>query len=142
MIFYLFIIAQTLVYAGLLAMIGKPDPLPLATGYLGLILMSAMFIAVGLFSSSVASLILSGSIWGQIIAAVMTFVGLFFLWLIGALSGFAGGVLHLLMRCISFYGREGFSKGIIDTRDVVYYLSLTAFFIFLSIRALESRKWR
>ena len=135
LVFYVFLILPTLAYVVLLLVWGNPDIGSLLTGYLGLVLLAGVFLSIGLFVSTLST--------NQIVAAVVTFVILILGWLLGYLSAsfpsflkevaaYAGFIEHLF----------NFTKGLIDSRDIIYYLSLIVFFLFLSIRGLEIRRWK
>jgi ABC-2 type transport system permease protein len=97
--------------------------------------MGTCFIAIGIFFSSLTS--------SQIVAGAATFgVSLFFL-VIGWASAFAGPVLAKVIAQFSLLDHyDSFSKGIIDLQDVTYYVFLTAFFLFMTLRSLESSHGR
>ncbi len=124
----------TFYYPILLMCFGDPDMGPIATGYLGLFLLGCASLAVGLFASSLTS--------NQIVAAVVAGGILFALW-------FTGMVANLLPEAIgeaigyfslSYYFPD-LMRGVIDTRGIIYYLSITALFLFLAIRSLENSRW-
>ena len=131
----LFLFAVMLVLSALhmvvLAIYGNPDPGPMLSGYLGVFLVGASFLAVGLFASSLTE--------NQIVAAVIAFGVLLLFWVIGASSDTGESVLGYLSIVNHF---EAFTRGVIETRDIVYYLSMTAMGLFLTHIALESEKWR
>jgi ABC-2 type transport system permease protein len=105
------------------------------TLYLGMVLMGAAFLAVGIFASSVTE--------NQIVAALITFMILILLWAIGWGSESAGGTVGEVMRHISVSDHlENFAKGVIETKDVVYFLDLTLVFLAFSLLSLQSRRWR
>ena len=110
---------------------GNPDIGPLLSGYLGLFLLGASSIAVGLFASSLTE--------NQIVAAVISFGILLVFWIIGATSTADSSILGYL-SIINHY--ENFTKGVIETIDVVYYLSFTFFGLFLSYIMLDSERWK
>ncbi len=114
-----------------LAAYGNPDIGPVLSGYLGVFLVGASFLAVGLFASSLTE--------NQIVAAVIAFGVLLLFWIIGASSDAQGSVLGYLSIVNHF---EGFTRGVIETSDIVYYLSMTAMGLFLTHMVLESEKWR
>ena len=131
----------TLVYPLFLASVNEPgtgagvEIGPLLSTYIGLFLMGGAFIAFGMLASSLTS--------NQIIAAVISFGALLIFWLIGFSSYTAGPVLGGILRHISLLEHfENFSKGIINSQDVIYYLNFTIFCLFLTLRSLESNKWR
>jgi ABC-2 type transport system permease protein len=131
----------TLVYPLFLISVNEPgtgagvEIGPLLSTYIGLFLMGGAFIAFGMLASSLTS--------NQIIAAVISFGALLIFWLIGFSSYTAGPVLGGILRHISLLEHfENFSKGIINSQDVIYYLNFTIFCLFLTLRSLESNKWR
>jgi ABC-2 type transport system permease protein len=128
-------LALTLYYPILLIAFGDPDLGPIGTGYLGLFLLGSTALAIGLFASSLTS--------NQIVAAVVAGGILFFLWFIGTTAEFLPEALREIINhlSLSFYFPD-FIRGIIDTRGVVYYLSITALFLFLAVRSVENAKWR
>lgn len=125
----------TLLYPLLLAFFSDPEPGPIIAGYLGLFLMGCTFISIGTFFSSLTS--------NQLVAGVTAFgVGLFFL-IIGWAVPFVGPKFAGLLGQFSLLQHfESFSKGVIDTQDVSYYIFMTFFFLFLTLRSLESTRWR
>jgi len=110
---------------------GNPDIGPLLSGYLGLFLLGASSIAVGIFASSLTE--------NQIVAAIVSFGILLVFWIVGATSDAENSILGYL-SIINHY--EDFTKGIIDIKDVVYYLSFTFFGLFLSYIMLDSERWK
>lgn len=125
----------TVLYPLLLVKHANPEPGPIITGYLGLLLIGAAYIAMGLFFSSLTD--------NQMVAGVMTFgCGLLFLiasWLTPFVSPTAAAILNQLSILDHF---ESFSMGVLDSNDVIYYLSFSAFFLFLTSRMLDSNRWR
>ncbi len=128
-------LSATLLYPVLLLVFADPEIPPIISGYFGLFLMGASFIAIGTFFSSLTS--------SQLVAGVSTFgVSLLFL-IIGWTAPLAGPVLSSILSEFSILVHfESFSKGVIDTKDITYYIFLTGFFIFLTLRSLESARWR
>jgi ABC-2 type transport system permease protein len=114
--------------------LGVLDMGPVWTGYLGLILFGAAAVSIGMLVSSFTS--------SQAVAAIVTFVVLLCLLMTGVVVEKAPEELGTILRFISFDTRlDGFSRGLIDTRDVVYFLSVTVVCLMISFRALERRKW-
>jgi ABC-2 type transport system permease protein len=132
---YAVMLGFTLLYPLLLYKYATPELGPVLTGYLGLFLIGAAYIAMGMFFSSMSE--------NQLVAGVSTFgCGLLFLviaWLSPFVSPAAATVLAQL-SIIEHY--DSFSKGVLDSNDIVYYLNFTAFFLFLSSRVLDSNRWR
>jgi len=103
--------------------------------YLGMVLMGAAFMAVGLFVSSLTE--------NQIIAALGTFMILLILWAIGWPADSTGGWLGAVLRHLSISEHlENFTRGIIETKDVIYFVDLTVAFLIFSLLSLQSRRWR
>jgi ABC-2 type transport system permease protein len=132
---YATMIGATLLYPALLLVFNaRPEWGPLATGYLGLLLMGGMFLAVGVFASSVTE--------NQIVAAIVTIGVLLMLWIIGWSAEFATGPIATVLTHLSLIEHnDTFAKGVLDTKDIIYYVDITALALFLSLRSLESRRW-
>jgi len=114
--------------------LGPLDYGPIMTGYLGLILFSAAATAIGLLVSSLTE--------SQAVAFFITFFVLGVLWFMGNVAESMGGMAGTVLNFVSFQSRlESFNRGLIDTRDVIYYLSITVVALVISFRALERRKW-
>lgn len=135
-VFFLALLAPTLAYPLVLAIFGSPDWGPIAAGYLGLLLLGMLFLAVGLLVSCFTRLQVVGAFVPFVFLAIMTLLCSF-------LAEKLSGVFKPFFRYVGFYTRyQNFSKGIISLNDVVFFLSLTALALFLSVKVLESRKWR
>jgi ABC-2 type transport system permease protein len=137
-LFALSIILVTWVYPIVLNQLVSPgiDQGLLITGYLGLVLLLGSILAVGVFTSSLFS---------NQIAAFFTCLGiLLILWLIGypaqAMGGGGGGLFSYLDMSSHFYNT--FYVGIIDLKDVIYFVSVIALSLFLGSVTIESRRWR
>jgi ABC-2 type transport system permease protein len=114
--------------------LGPLDWDPVLAGYLGLTLFSAAAVAIGLLVTALTET--------QAIAFFLTFFVLVALWFISEFAGLLGGPAATVLQFISFQTRlDGFARGLIDTRDVVYFLSVTALALAVAFRALERRKW-
>jgi ABC-2 type transport system permease protein len=126
--------AFTLYYPLMLVVFGDPDIGPILSGYLGFVLLGASALAVGLFASSLTS--------NQIVAAVVGGIILLGLWFMGTLASFFPSSLAGLFSYFSPSNYHPyFVRGIIDTRAIVYYLSIIALFLFLAIRSIENNRW-
>jgi ABC-2 type transport system permease protein len=134
--YYAFLWLPTLAYVGVVAHYGSVDPGPVASGYLGVLGIGALFLAVGLFASSLAK--------NQIVAAMLTFALLVVLFTFGLLESLVTGetAREVLGYLNLWQHMDELSKGIVDTRRLVYYLSVAGFFLFLTGRALEAKRWR
>ncbi len=127
-------LALTFYYPFLLWLFGDPDIGPIVTGYLGLFLLGSASMAVGIFASSLTS--------NQLVAAVVAGGILFALWFVGMAAGFLPEALGEVIGYFSLsYYFPDFTRGVIDTRGIVYYLSITALFLFLAVRSLENSRW-
>ena len=133
---YAVMILSTLIYVVFLHWVGDPDYGSIITSYIGLLLMGSVYIAVGILTSAVTK--------NQIISAVLGIVGLVFLLIIGFVHYIVGE--GFFSECLKYIGTfdhwEAFTKGLVDSRDVIYYISLTVLLLFITIRVVESRKWR
>lgn len=132
---YTLMLLFTLLYPLLLYLIGRTDISPFFTGYLGIFLMGSAFIALGLFISALTE--------SQIVAAVVTFGISLLFWIINWAAHFTEPPLSKILETVSIINHfENFAKGIIDTADIVFYLSFIFFFLFLTLRVLESGRIR
>lgn len=134
--FVLVLMLLTVQYPFFLWVSGSAPPVgPFLASILGALLLAAAFLSVGLFTSSLTE--------NQIIAAITSFVLLLILWLVGFAGDIAEGPIGALLKSISLTeNSEGFGKGVIDTQNVVFFLTFIAFNLFLTQRAIESRRWR
>jgi len=134
--FYLVLWTPTVIYAVIVAFYSKLDWGPVAASYLGVLGIGALFLSVGLFASGISR--------NQIVAALVGFALVFALFILGLLEFLVNDPSYrqVLSYLNLIQHMEDFSKGIVDTRRLVYYLSGTAFFLFLTSRALATNKWR
>ena len=136
-LFFLVLLAPTLLFLVMLAVYGRPDYGPIFSGYLGLILVGALFIAIGLFCSSLTR--------SQVVAAVSAAAILF---VVTVVPHFAAGqaTLGVYARRVVEQGvmarYNDFAKGVIDTGNLVYFVAATGVFLFLTVKVLESRRWK
>ena len=115
-----------------IAVVGRLDWGLLASLYIGVVLLGAAFLAIGLFASTLNE--------NQIVAAAITLALLLLFWVLGFAQQPSGPtVLSSLSFADHFLNLTG---GLVDTQDVLFFLSTAGFFVFLSVLALESRKWR
>ncbi len=134
-IFLGIMITLTLYYPLAVSLFGNPDWGPILGTYVGMVLIGAASLSIGLLASSLTQ--------NQIVALVISLVVLMFLWLLQVASGFFAPPLNGLVSFLSMSGHTSeFTKGVIDTRDVVYYLSVVAGALFVTTRSLEARRWR
>jgi ABC-2 type transport system permease protein len=132
---YAIMVAPTLLYPGIVLYFTRLEWGPLVTGYLGLLLMGAMFLAVGVFASSLTE--------NQIVAAVTTFGILLMFWVVGWSADSLGGTWGAVLQHLSILEHnDSFAKGVIATKDVIYYVDFTLLALFLTLRSLEARRWK
>ena len=129
------LLVSTLPAMLLLQVFASPPWLTIMGGYLGLFLMSGAFVSLGLLASSLTQ--------NQIIAATIAFGALLLLWIIGWAETLVGPTLGSFLKYLSLLTHfDNFARGILDSRDVFFYLLFTLFFLFTTLRILESRHWR
>jgi ABC-2 type transport system permease protein len=125
----------TLYYVLLLYIFGEPDSGPVLSGYLGLLLYGAAALAIGLLGSSLSS--------NQIVAAIVGIAILLMLTFVDRVAELVGGTAGEVLNGFSLNAHVAdFTRGVIDIANVVYFISLAAVFLFLTIRSLETRRWR
>jgi ABC-2 type transport system permease protein len=113
--------------------LGPIDAGPVVSGYLGLMLFSAATVAIGLLVSSLVE--------SQAVAFFITLFVLMLLWLLGLGANRLGGTTGNALQFVAFDTRlGGFWRGLVDTRDIVFFLSVTALSLVVAFRALERRK--
>ncbi len=118
-----------------LAVIGRLDWGLLASTYSGLLLLGGAFLAIGLFASTLNE--------NQIVSAAIGFALLLLFWVLGFAQQASGSAGQQILSTLSFSTHfTNLSGGVIDTQDVLFFLSLSGFFLFLGVLSLESRKWR
>ncbi len=132
---YCAMLLVTVVDIAILFRLGNPEWRPIAAGYLGLLLMGGCFVSVGLLISSLTK--------NQIVAGFMTFVVFLMLWVINWLADSSGPTGQTILSFLSITDHlDDFTKGIIDTKHVVYYLSFITFGLFLTAKSVDSERWR
>lgn len=130
---YLVIIIISLEFPLIYEAFGSPDWGETASGYIGVFLTGAAFLAVGMFASSLTSSTIAAWLMG-------TFMLLFF-WLVGWLQHGTSGALAEVAKSLSVNENfTDFEQGIIDSKNIIYFLSMLGFFLFLAVRSLESRR--
>ncbi len=133
--FILVMVLLTGIYPVILLAYGNPELGVILSGFLGLLLLSTAFLSVGLLTSSFTE--------NQIIAAVSCLVALLLLYVISWPADTAGATMGAVLRYLSLTEHFGeMVKGVIDTRDLGYFLSVTILALFLTQRSVESLRWR
>jgi len=135
LLLYACALGTSLVSIGLLFAWGKPDWKPMAVAYLGLLLQGACLLALGAFFSLLTS--------NQIIAGGITFFASLTLYMLSWFTAFEDSHVSKVLNYVSIITHmENFSKGIIELKDVVFYVSFIFFALFLILRQMESLRWR
>ncbi len=131
----LLLLGGTLPAILLLEVLTDPPWFTIMGGYLGIFLMSSAFVSLGLLASSLTE--------NQIIAAAIAFGALLLLWIIGWAESLVGPTLGSFLKYLSLLTHfDNFAKGILDSRDVLFYLLFIVLFLFSTLRIMESRQWR
>ena len=131
----LVMLACTLLFPAFLFIFGSPDKGPIITGYLGIFLQAAAFLSIGLWASSLTQ--------NQIVAAIVSFALLLIFWLSDNLGQFLGGTIGQIVSYTSVNSHfQSFPQGVIESKDVIYYLTLVIAGIVLSTLSLQSRRYR
>jgi ABC-2 type transport system permease protein len=115
---------------------GKPDLGPIITGYIGTLLMGGAYLAIGMWISSYTE--------NQIIAFLLGVVACFVFYIIGSpfIVMFASPLVATLFTYLGLGNHfDSIQRGVIDSRDIVYYFSIIGFFLFMNIQSLAGRKW-
>ena len=135
MLLYAGMLAVTLIHMAILFAYGEPEWKPIATGYLGLLLMGGCFLSLGLFISSLTK--------NQIVAGIATFAVFLMLWVINWIGTFVGPTTQAVLAHLSLTDHfDDFAKGVIDTKHLIYYASFMAFGLFLTAKSVDSERWR
>jgi len=129
------LMAITALHIGLLFFFGTPEWRALLAGYLGIVLFGGCIVAIGLFISSLTQ--------NQIIAGVATFAVILMLWVVDWLAESVGPRTGDVLRYLSMTAHlDDFVKGVVDTKHIVYYLSVIGFGLFLTVRSIDAERWR
>ena len=132
---YIVLLMLSLLYPLLAGLYARLDPGPVLAGYLGTLLLGATLFAFGFLCSTWTE--------NQIVACALAWAGFLFFWLIGSAADFAGPALGKFVAQLSFAKHhENFAKGVIETQDVAYFVLFTVFCLFLTLRSIESTRWR
>jgi len=114
---------------------GQPDWRPVVTGFLGILLQGACLLALGTFISTLTK--------NQIVAGAIGFALALVLWILNWTTSFGNSDSVQVLNYLSIVSHtESFSRGVLDTKDIVYYLSMIFLGLFLTSRSLESLRWR
>jgi ABC-2 type transport system permease protein len=135
LVLYISILGISGINLAILFAFGRPDWKPILVGYLGLILQGGCLLAIGTFISTMTK--------NQIIAGGATFAVCLMLWVLDWVSAYDQSAWAKVVSYLSVVTHfEPFSKGVIDSKDVIFYLSMIFFGLFLTTRSVESLRWR
>ncbi len=125
----------TFYFPFLLVLFGDPDLGAIGASYLGLFLLGSACLSIGIFASTLSA--------NQLVSAVVGGGILFGLWFLGSVESLATGPLKEIVPYFSLsHHFQDFVRGIVDTRAVVYYLSVTALFLYLATGSIQTARWR
>jgi ABC-2 type transport system permease protein len=129
------LIAFTLCYPLVLLLVGSPDWGQLLGVYVSILGLTSFFAAIGLFTSALTR--------NQVVAFIVGFFICFFFFLLGRVADFLPGVLSVFVRGFSVdLHFDALARGVMDTRDLLYWLSGTVFFLAACLTVMQSKKWR
>ena len=135
MLLFLCILAMSAINIAMLFAWGKPNWQPVLVAYLGLILQGGCLLAIGLFISTMTR--------NQIIAGGVTFFVCLLLWLLSWSTAFETTATSQVLNYLSIVTHfDNFAKGLLDSKDVIFYISMIFFGLFLTSRSMESLRWR
>lgn len=135
MLLYLSMLALSMLSLTILFLYGQPDWRPILVGYLGLALLGGALLAICTFISTCTR--------NQIVAGVAGFCVCLMLWMLDWVSGMETGVFYKVIGYMSVLSHfDSFAKGLLDLKDIVYYVSAIFIGLFLTARSLESLRWR
>lgn len=134
-LYLVFLLLLTCLFPAMLAFISKPDWMPIVSGYLGTFLLGSSFLSIGLLASSWTN--------NQVVAIITSFAVALVIWLLPAATGILGPQLGSVLEYLSLLSHQAnFSRGIIDTTDLFFYLSFIFACLFLTVRSVEVYRWR
>ncbi len=135
MLLYACLLLFTAVNFAFLFRYGNPDWKPLAVGYLGLLLLTGALLAIGTFISTLTK--------NQIIAGAVTFGVCILLWVLEWVSGYdSAGWAHVLSYMSVITHFDSFGRGVIDSKDAIFYATVIFLGLFFTVRSMESLRWR
>ena len=135
LVLYLCIIGISALNISILFAFGHPDWKPILVGFLGLLLQGGCLLAIGIFISTLTK--------NQIIAGGTTFAVCLMLWVLDWVSAYDQSAWAKVIAYLSVVTHfDPFSKGVIDTKDIIFYCSMIFFGLFLTARSVESLRWR
>jgi ABC-2 type transport system permease protein len=136
-LFLILNLSLTFIIPIMIMLVGKPDIGVIIGGYLGAFLMGGAYLAIGIFASALTENQIIAFIIGVVLCFILLIIGENFILL--ATPSFLVGIFRYLGLGVHF---DSIGRGVIDSRDLIYYLSVIATFLYLNIQYLESKKWR
>ena len=131
--FFMIALVPTLVYLVSLLMVGKVDAGPIVGGYLGLLLLGGGFLALGIIGSALSE--------NQVVAFIVSFLIMFSFFIVDKIVAFLPVSVATVVEYLGIdYHFSNIARGVIDSRDLVYYVSLIGFSLFVATSLLERRK--
>ncbi|NLM11458.1 MAG: ABC transporter permease subunit [Clostridiaceae bacterium] len=132
---FMVMFASTFIYLAIIYILGGQPEIPmLIGGYIGFLLVGASYVAIGVFASSLTE--------NQIVAAIISFAILLLINIIDPIATFVGGFTAKVLDMFSLLSRySDLNAGILDITSIIYYLSFTAVFLFLTTRVIDKRRW-
>ena len=127
-------VAVTFIYVIIINLFSTVDFLMLLGNYIGLFLLGAAFISIGMFISTLTE--------NQVIAAVISFAVMIIILLVHYVKAFVSGFLVTAVDFISVIDRYmDFNEGLLNFSSILFFLSITGLFIYLTVRVIEKRRW-
>ena len=129
-------LVPTLLYAFMVIGYGNADIGPIICGYIGLLLVGGLYISVGTLTSCLTK--------NQVISAVLAFLVLsIFTFLLWGIRSSLTGTWQNILQTVNVYERfSEFSRGLLDIKNVVFFITVTSGILFIAVKILESRRWR
>jgi len=129
------LVSSSIIYPLIVERYSQPEWRVIISGYLGLFLTILAYLAFGFFASSITE--------NQIIAGFLSFSGLLFFYLVGDVTSSKEGWLGRLASEISLRQHTlSFSQGVLEAKDIFYFIAFCVFFVFLSLESLKIRRWK
>jgi ABC-2 type transport system permease protein len=133
LIFLIIALACTVFYSLSLLFVGSPDFGRIVSSYIGLVLLGGAFISAGIFASALTK--------NQIISFIVTFVVCFMFFMMGKITALVPPVFANIIDYAGIDSHyENIARGIIDTRDIIYYFSIITFFLYSALCVIKGRK--
>ena len=131
-IFSVVMVSPTLIYLVTVVMLGSPDMGPVIGGYIGVIFLSAAYTSIGLLASSFTH--------NQVISFISAWAACFALWLIDKVVVFLPSKLEFISYLGTDYHFQNIAKGLIDSRDIIYFISICVLSLMFTVKVIEERR--